>query len=83
VADLFIFLLIAALLGLAATLLPMLWLQQGKNAIASSVAIIGGADGPTSILVARAIGGSIFPPLLAVAAGIIAIVGICRTGRKG
>lgn len=61
----------------------MLWLQLGKDAITGSVAIIGGADGPTSILVARAIGGSIFPPLLAAVVGVIAVIGICRTGRKG
>ena len=79
----FISLLIAALLGLAAALLPMLWLQHGKDTIVNSVGIIGGADGPTAIFVARAIGGSIFLPLLAAAAAIIAIVGICRTGRKG
>ena len=66
-------------------LIKVIWLQTVINSVGNfgdaSISIIGGADGPTSILVATVTAryGVIVAAVIAV---IVAIVGICKTKRN-
>ena len=76
---------VLALFALIQMLIKVIWLQIVINSVSNngsaSTAIIGGADGPTSILVATV---TARYGVIAVAAivVIIAIVGICKTKRN-
>ena len=76
---------VLALFALIQMLIKVIWLQIVINSVSNngsaSTAIIGGADGPTSILVATVTAryGVIAAAAIVV---IIAIVGICKTKRN-
>ena len=53
-----------------------------SNADATSVAIIGGADGPTSIFVASRVGFSTVKFIIMLLLGIVSFVGIYKTRKK-
>jgi len=57
-------------------------LMHTSNADATSVAIIGGADGPTSILIASKLGFGTVKFIVMLVLGIISFVGIYKTRRK-
>lgn len=57
-------------------------LMHTSNADATSVAIIGGADGPTSILIASKVGFGTIKFIVMMILGIISFVGIYKTRRK-
>ena len=57
-------------------------LMHTSNADATSVAIIGGADGPTSILIASRVGVGTVKFIVMMILGIISFVGIYKTRRK-
>jgi len=80
-----------ALLGAAGLLVLALqvwdWLHMGEIlALASfpqDIGVIGGADGPTAIIVTRAATGVNWPAaLLGIACATVAAVGICKTRSK-
>jgi len=76
---------VLALFSLIQMLIKVIWLQTVINSVGNfgdaSISIIGGADGPTSILVATVTAryGVIVAAVIAV---IVAIVGICKTKRN-
>lgn len=76
---------VLALFVLIQMLIKVVWLQTVINSVCNigdaSTAIIGGADGPTSILVATV---TARYGVIAVAAivVVVAIIGICKTKRK-
>ena len=76
---------VLALFALIQMLIKAIWLQIVINSVSNnggaSTAIIGGADGPTSVLVASATAryGVIVAAAIAV---IVAIIGICKTKRN-
>ena len=76
---------VLALFALIQMLIKVIWLQIVINSVSNngsaSTAIIGGADGPTSILVATVTAryGVIAVAAIAI---IVAIVGICKTKRN-
>lgn len=76
---------VLALFVLIQMLIKVVWLQTVINSVGNigdaSISIIGGADGPTSILVATVTAGY---GVIAVAAivVVVAIIGICKTKRK-
>lgn len=72
---------IMAVGALAMTLAEHLYLQSVTNAMAADTAIIGGADGPTSILV-TGISFHTGRLIAAVIAAAISIAGLWRTRRK-
>ena len=78
--GIFIALVIISGLVLAWELIEFVFSQSMIGSVDGSVGIIGGADGPTAILVASAVN-PITDWLWAVICAIIAIVGICRTKR--
>ena len=55
--------------GIVIAAISLIFIINGQMSVASSVAIIGGADGPTSIFVAGKIGG--FSAMTGVIAGIV------------
>jgi len=57
-------------------------LMHTSNADATSVAIIGGADGPTSILIASKLGFGTVKFIVMLVLGIISFVGVYKTRRK-
>lgn len=57
-------------------------LMHTANADATSVAIIGGADGPTSILIASRVGFSTVKFIVMMLLGIVSFVGIYKTRKK-
>ena len=57
-------------------------LMRTSNADATSVAIIGGADGPTSILIASRVGLGTVKFIIMLILGMISFVGIYKTRRK-
>ena len=57
-------------------------LMNISNADATSVAIIGGADGPTSILVSSRLGFGTVKFIVMLLLGIVSFVGIYKTRRK-
>lgn len=76
---------VLALFALIQMLIKVIWLQIVINSVSNnggaSTAIIGGADGPTSILVATVT--ARYGVIAAAAiAFIVAIVGICKTKRN-
>jgi len=76
---------VLALFVLIQMLIKVVWLQTVINSVGNigdaSISIIGGADGPTSILVATV---TARYGVIAVAAivVVVAIIGICKTKRK-
>ena len=76
---------VLALFALIQMLIKVIWLQIVINSVSNngsaSTAIIGGADGPTSILIATVTAryGVIAVAAIAI---IVAIVGICKTKRN-
>lgn len=67
--------------GIVIAAISLIFIINGQMSVASSVAIIGGADGPTSIFVAGKIGG--FSAMTGVIAGIVLLAaGIFVIARK-
>ena len=62
-------------------LVSTFWAMSTSQAINGSLSIIGGADGPTAILVTGAVG-EIGTILAAIVIGILAIIGIVKTSNK-
>ena len=71
---------ICAVLILAFYLVPVLHLLMANNSLQENVSIIGGADGPTAILVSSGL--SIFPIFFILLLAVIAFVGICKTKKR-
>lgn len=76
----FVLLGVFAAFPLLLNLAALLHYHSAMHTIQDSVAIIGGSDGPTKILVAGATV-QILPILLYASGVIIAIIGICKTRR--
>ena len=55
--------------GIVIAAISLIFIINGQMSVASSVAIIGGADGPTSIFVAGKIGGA--PAITGIIVGIV------------
>ena len=76
---------VLALFSLIQMLIKVIWLQTVINSVGNfgdaSISIIGGADGPTSILVAS-VTARYCVIVAAVIAIVVAIVGICKTKRN-
>ena len=76
---------VLALFALIQMLIKVIWLQTVINSVGNigdaSISIIGGADGPTSILVATVTAryGVIVAAAIAI---IVSIIGICKTKRN-
>ncbi len=67
--------------GIVIAAISLIFMRNGQMSVARSVAIIGGADGPTSIFVAGKIGG--FSVMTGMIAGIVLLaVGIFVIARK-
>ncbi len=67
--------------GIVIAAISLIFIRNGQMSVARSVAIIGGADGPTSIFVAGKIGG--FSAMTGMIAGIVLLaVGIFVIARK-
>ncbi len=67
--------------GIVIAAISLIFIINGQMSVASSVAIIGGADGPTSIFVAGKIGG--FSAMTGMIAGIVLLAaGIFVIARK-
>jgi len=62
-------------------LIEFIFTQSALYSHEPSIGIIGGADGPTAILVASAVN-PMEQWLFALIAAILAIIGICKTGRR-
>lgn len=71
---------ICAVLILAFYLVPVFHLLIANNALKENVSIIGGADGPISILVSSGL--SIFPIFLILLLAAVSVAGIYRTKKK-
>lgn len=72
---------VLALFSLIQMLINVIWLQTVINSVGASTSIIGGADGPTSVLIATVTVryGVIVAAAIAI---IVSIVGICKTKRN-
>ena len=79
--SVFIGICVVAGLVLAKELIEFIFTQGMINYEDESIGIIGGADGPTQILVARAVN-PVSDWIFAVIGMIIAVIGISKTGRR-